>query len=184
MSPPMHHGEVAGGRRLLLLRHAKSSWSDAGLADRERPLNGRGRAACKQVARLLARPLPPPDRVLCSPARRARETWERVLAQLDWRSPAEFDESLYSATADSLLVRLRDLADSDRTVLLIGHNPALQDLALMLAGRGRADRLERMANKFPTAALADIDLGPGAWSALDTGAGRLLFFGTARDGSP
>lgn len=171
-----------GGRRLLLLRHAKSSWSDPGLADRDRPLNGRGRAACKQVGRFLARELSPPDRVLCSPARRTRETWERVSRELDWRCPVQVENSLYAATADSLLARLVALDDEDRSVLLIGHNPALQDLALLLAGQGRADLIDTLAARFPTAAFAEIALGPGPWSGLATGSGRLVRYVTAREG--
>jgi phosphohistidine phosphatase len=163
---------------LYLLRHAKSSWDDATLADRDRPLSTRGRKAAKRVREHLQSERIRPELVLCSPATRARETLERVAPALGARTRIEIEGSLYGASAESLAARLRLVPDDVRSVMLIGHNPGIHDLALALAGRG--EPLRRIYEKLPTGALVTIEL-PGRWSELAAGQGELTSFVSPRE---
>jgi phosphohistidine phosphatase len=166
-------------RRVYLLRHAKSSWKDGSLADRERPLAGRGRKAARAMARHLEDEGIRPDLVLCSPARRTRETLERIEDALGDGIEARFEEALYGATEATLLRSLNALPDEVDSVMLIGHNPGLEDLVLALASEGA--ELDRLKEKFPTAALATIDLPADRWSAIERGRGELVAFVRPRD---
>jgi phosphohistidine phosphatase len=151
-------------RTLYLLRHAKSSWADPTLPDRERPLAPRGRRDAKRVGEHLSRLATVPELVLCSSARRARETLEPLRSALGNTTSMLLEATLYAASADQLLDRLRAVPDGVASVLVIGHNPGLQDLALLLASAG-AD-LERLEAKFPTAALATLALPKATWGQL------------------
>jgi phosphohistidine phosphatase len=142
-------------KRLYLLRHAKSSWKQPELADRDRPLNGRGRRAAKTIGRHLRDQGIDPDLVLCSPARRTRETLERIEPSLG-RGGVKVEPELYGASAGELLERLRAVPGDVESVLVIGHNPGLADLTFRLCG---------FDEKFPTAALATLSCP--AWDALD-----------------
>jgi phosphohistidine phosphatase len=160
-------------RRLWLLRHAKSSWDDPDLPDRLRPLAPRGVRAAGAMARHLRAAAVAPDLVLCSPARRAVQTWEGVAAGVPPDTAVEIDEAIYHADADELFDRLRDVRSRIRSVLLVGHNPGLQDLAVDLVGSGDVGLRERLLTKFPTGALATIDV-PGDWHDLTWGAASVL----------
>jgi phosphohistidine phosphatase len=149
-------------RTLCLLRHAKSSWADPTLADSERPLAPRGRRDAKRIAKHLRRLGCEPELVLCSTAVRARETLELVRPALG-ASTVMLEEELYAASCDELLARTRLVPDTVPSVVLIGHNPGLQQLALLLASGG-AD-LGRLEAKFPTGALATLALAT-TWSRL------------------
>ncbi|HEU4356265.1 MAG TPA: histidine phosphatase family protein [Actinomycetota bacterium] len=157
--------------RLHLLRHAKSSWDEPGLADRDRPLAPRGTQAARRMAEHLRTAGVRPDVVLCSPAVRARQTLDLVLPAL--AEPAVLvEDPLYAADADALLDRLRSLPDGTDAAMVIGHNPTLQDLALDLASDG--PDLDRLREKLPTGALSTLafeglwrDLGPGS-AVLET----------------
>jgi len=160
-------------RRLVLLRHAKSDWPD--VADHERPLAKRGRRDAPAVGRWLGTSGYVPDAVVCSTARRARETWE--LASLGLNAvapdacPAVTDEPrVYEATVLGLLMLVREFDPAWRTVVIVGHNPGLAELALGLAGPGG-----EAPHKFPTAAVAVLGL-PGSWADAAPGEGRLLAF--------
>jgi phosphohistidine phosphatase len=166
-------------RRVYLLRHAKSSWKDHSLADRDRPLAGRGRRAAKAVAGHLEAEGIRPDLVLCSPARRTRETLERVADALGDGVETRLDESLYGAGEAELLACLQALPQQVRSVMLIGHNPGLEELALALASEGAG--LARLREKYPTAALATIDLPADRWSAVERGSGELVGYVRPRD---
>jgi phosphohistidine phosphatase len=159
-------------KRLLLLRHAKSSWDDPSLPDHDRPLAPRGRKAAKRIGAHVRREQIPPDLVLCSPAKRARETLDLVAPPGEIR----FERELYGATAADLVERLRRVPDNVDAVMLIGHEPAIRDLAVALIGRDSelADR------KFPTAALATLTF-TGAWSALGPERAELAAFVTPRE---
>ena len=137
--------------RLLLLRHAKSSWDDPSLADHERPLARRGHRAAESMAEHLRSSVPHPDLVLCSSALRTRETLDRM-SKAFGDAEVVVDDDLYGATEELLLERLRGVADRFETVAIIGHNPGVHDLAIALAGSGTD--LGRMRAKFPTGALA------------------------------
>ena len=164
-------------KRLLLLRHAKSSWDDPSLADRDRPLAPRGHKAAERMADHLRSSVPAVDLVLCSPALRTTETLEHVGGAF---ADAEMviEDGLYGAGDDELLDRLRQVSDDVRGVALIGHNPGIQELATELAGGG--EDLERMRTKFPTGALAVLAFD-GSWATLGPGGARLTSFVTPRD---
>jgi phosphohistidine phosphatase len=159
-------------RDLLLLRHAKSSWDDPELPDRERPLAPRGRRDAGRIARHLRRAGSTPDLVLCSPATRTRETLELVRPALG-DAAVLLEDELYAAPAGRLLERVHRVPDSVASLMLIGHNPGLQDLALLLAASG--DELERLRTKFPTAALATLAFDEG-WDRLARSAAALTAY--------
>jgi phosphohistidine phosphatase len=161
-------------RRIDLLRHAKSSWDDAGLADHDRPLTPRGRRAAMRIGRHLRDAGVEPELILCSSARRTQDT----LARLELTGPVSVERELYGASSDALLERLRETPDEVRSLLLLGHNPGIQDLAMLLAGEGPL-RAELGAG-FPTAALATLTF-EGGWPALRGGACELVAFVRPRE---
>jgi phosphohistidine phosphatase len=169
-------------RQLMLLRHAKSAWDDASMPDRDRPLNARGRravAAMRQAMRDLGLA---PDVVLVSTAKRTMQTLE-ALEPWDDTPLIEPMDSLYLANPMQLTAALHGVAETVRSVLLIGHNPGLHDLALALASpRGIAtggEPARALAAGFPTGALAEFVV-PGSWWDLREGGGRLVRFLTPR----
>jgi phosphohistidine phosphatase len=169
---------------LLLLRHAKSSWDDPGLADFDRPLAKRGKKAAPEIGAALAAKGLRPDLVLCSSAARTRETLDLVLKALGPPAPeVRYDEELYMATPRALIARLRQhMANpaSPQRVMLVGHNPGFEELARLLVGNGNADDRARLAEKFPTCAVAVIAFDADSWSAVEAGAGRLVHFLTPK----
>jgi phosphohistidine phosphatase len=165
-------------KRLYLLRHAKSSWKHPGLADHDRPLAGRGRRAAKAVARHLRAEGIDPELVLCSTARRARETLERIEPALG-RGAVRVERELYGAGADALLEHLRGVPDAVGSVLVIGHNPGLQQLALGLARPAPA--VAELEAKYPTAGLASLVFEGLSWRDLDRGSAELAGFVRPRD---
>src|SRR5690242_20069 len=177
------------GRALVLFRHAKSAWPD--VADHDRPLAPRGIHAAPVMGRWLREAGLLPGQVLCSTARRARETWQFAQAGLAATPPVTFDARIYEAAAPDLLAVIREVPPATGTLLLIGHNPAIEDLALLLAtspgaaagpvaaGAAPGD-MERMRSKFPTAAIAVLKFH-GGWPGLAPGQARLTAFVTPRD---
>ena len=166
-------GTEDAGRRLVLLRHAKSDWPD--VADDERPLAKRGRRDAPAVGRWLGASGYVPDAVVCSTARRARETWELVSAGLaavaPGASPAvRYEPRVYRATVLSLLMLVREFDPAWRTAVIVGHNPGLAELT---AGLASPDSAPQQA--FPTAAVAVLGL-PGPWAEAAPGEARLLAF--------
>ena len=160
-------------KRLALVRHAKSSWADPGIIDHDRPLSSRGRRAALLVGGHLRQVGLRPDLVLCSSATRAQETLE--LLQLPTGSEVLIDGELYAAPAGVLLARLRQVPAEVTCVLLIGHNPGIEELAGMLVAVGTP-----LPEKFPTAAVADLSLPIRTWRELDAGSGELSAFITPR----
>jgi phosphohistidine phosphatase len=165
-------------RRLLLLRHAKSSWDDPALGDHERPLAKRGRRATKAIARYLRSQDVRPELVLCSSARRTQETLERIRDALPNDIEVGVERDLYLASAVDLLDRMRLVPAEVGSVLLIGHNPAIQELALMLARP--AAEVDPIRQKFPTAALATL-IFDSPWEQLSPGRAELTGFVKPRD---
>jgi phosphohistidine phosphatase len=150
-------------RHLYLLRHAKSSWDDPTLADHDRPLAPRGHKATGLLAAHLRKKKIAPALVLCSPARRTVETFLDIEPALGEDVSVQAERELYGASAQALLERLQRVPDSVPSAMLIGHNPAIQDLATSLAqGSKRVGTLER---KYPTGALATFDF-EGDWTSL------------------
>ena len=167
---PHHELEIRAGRpmhTLYLLRHGKSSWADETLPDRERPLARRGRRDAKRIAKHLVRLEIAPELVLCSSAERTREMLELVRPALAATSTVRLEAELYAASADELLERIRAVPQAVSSVMVIGHNPGLQDLALLLASGGA--ELERLEAKFSTAALATLILANAPWRQLSEG---------------
>ena len=144
-------------KTLLVLRHAKSSWKEDSLPDRERPLNKRGREDAPKMGALLRKQDLLPDLVLSSPARRARSTAELVIEESGYDGEVEFRETLYSFESGSYLKALSELADTCQRVLVVGHNPAMEELVEALTGEYLP---------MPTAALAQIELPIEHWSEL------------------
>ena len=163
--------------RLFLLRHAKSSHDDPALADHDRPLAPRGERAAKTMGRYIRDHGVSPALVLCSSATRARETLDRLSAGIG-ESAVRIESELYEASAAELGERLRQIPDDVPSVMLIGHNPAIERLALDLAASG--PDLDDMARKFPTGALAVLEFD-AAWSGLDSDGARLVAFVKPRD---
>jgi phosphohistidine phosphatase len=161
-------------RTLLLLRHAKADPGPPDLSDHERPLNAKGRTAAEAMGRYLAARGHAPSLVLCSSSLRTVETLESVRDGLLGVARAMVEEPLYLASAGSLLARLSEVDDAEPSLLLIGHNPAIQQLACSLAVEGDARARERMARRFTPASCAVIAF-EGAWTQLSRG-GRLLDF--------
>lgn len=164
-------------KRLFLLRHAKSSWEDPELADHERPLAPRGRRTAKVIADHLRRERVAPDLVLCSSARRTRETLERIAPALGDDAPVQIEDELYAASEQRLLERVRAVEDGIESLLLIGHNPGIEQLALRLAGSG--EELAAVARKYPTGALATLEFS-GHWRELGPRSAELTGFVTPK----
>ena len=159
-------------RRLLLLRHAKSSWDNPRLADFDRPLNPRGRRDAPRMGIAMRAWGYVPDLVLCSTARRTRDTWALIGPRLAADVPVTYLDRLYEADAETLLCAVRNAPPGAGTVLLIGHNPGIEILTRRLAGPGSDPAGLRQVNaKYPTCALAVLGLENGDWSGLrDRGA--------------
>lgn len=168
-------------RRLLLLRHAKSD-RPPGVADLDRPLDARGREAAPRMGAYLASEGLQPDLALVSPSKRTRETWEAVAAALD-AVPLEIVETIYEAPPKALLDAVRAGPDTAGTLILVGHNPGMEALADRLVGAGPRAARNRLAQGFPTAALAVIEFDVARWSEID-GDGRLERFVRPKDLSP
>jgi phosphohistidine phosphatase len=166
-------------KRLYLLRHAKSSWDDPELRDRDRPLAPRGERAAVQLARHLARERVRPGLVLCSSAKRTRQTLKRILPALGKHVEVLIEDELYAASADALLARLRRLPDSVSAVMVVGHNPGLQQLALALARDG--PERPRVEDAFPTGALAILSVRRLTWAGLRPGDGEIVGYVVPRE---
>ncbi len=168
-------------RRLLLMRHAKSSWADPALSDRQRPLKRRGQEDAERIGRHLKREGLVPDRILCSPARRARQTGDCLLKGLGPAArniPIIIVEGLYEFDSPTRLRRhIARTAGNAGTLMVIGHNDALHELALQLAVDGPPALMRQLEEKFPTAAIAIIDMPVEDWTSLalpQPPAGRLV----------
>ncbi len=159
-------------RRLILLRHAKSDWPD--VPDEDRPLAKRGRRDAPVIGRWLRDHGYVPDAVVCSVARRTRQTWELVAPELGGSPSVTFEPRAYAASAVTLLYLARELPTRSRVALLIGHNPAISELATELAEPPAAAGVSRPAGiRFPTAAVAVLEF-TGDWPDLVPGQTRLL----------
>jgi phosphohistidine phosphatase len=161
-------------KRLVLLRHAKSSWSEPGLADHDRPLNGRGRRAAPVVGRHLRDAGLVPDLVLCSSAVRARATLAGL--GLPEEVDVRIEDDLYGADPDEIVARLRTVPDHVGSVLVIAHNPGLEELTELLVADARS-----CPDRFPTAAVAELRLPIERWDDLAPHRAVLASFVTPRE---
>lgn len=172
MTPPGH-------RRLILTRHAKSSWDDPLMADQDRPLNARGRSAARELGDFLASRGLEPEEVLCSTAQRTRETWDCVeAAVIETRPEISYIEDLYHASPMLMMQALRTA--SSPTVMMIGHNPGIAEFAASLPAQPIYDPEFR---KYPTCATLIVDFQIDDWSEVEPGRGSVLeFFTPSRRG--
>jgi phosphohistidine phosphatase len=163
-------------KTVFLLRHAKSSWDQPSLDDYDRPLAPRGKKAAPRVGRYLAREGLTPDRVLCSGARRAMQTWNLVSEELPSDIQLEVRDEIYHASPGNLMELIRALPDNEDSVLLVGHNPSFESLALQAARSGDDEALRSLAFKYPTGALAILDFDTSGWAKVEWGTGHLRAF--------
>ncbi len=162
------------------MRHAKSSWDDPVLDDFDRPLGARGRKAARRMGGYIERNGLVPDLVMCSAARRVRETWKLARESIDGEIRSSATRGLYLASSDRLLRAVRRVPDGVGRLLVIAHNPGIQELAIRLdadADDGRAGGpSDEMRAKFPTAALAVLSVDARSWSEVARGRARLVDF--------
>lgn len=159
-------------RRLLLLRHAKSSWEAPSLPDRDRPLSKRGRSAADRMGRLLRERDLVPDVVVCSSSVRTRETLERLGLE---GAETTLEDRLYGASGEELLARVREAPDVAGSLAVIAHNPGIQELAVELASGDAGSDADRLRAKFPTGALAVFEVDR-SWSKMGADGATLRSF--------
>jgi phosphohistidine phosphatase len=166
--------------RLILLRHAKSEKAEPGMRDHARRLNGRGRDDAPVIGAYMARHGLVPDRVLVSTAARTRETWDGVAAELGARPQVSYEERLYDAGPEAILAVIKETASAVRTLLVVGHNPGLHELARLLIASGDVEARERLNEGLPTSGLAVIDFAGKDWRKAHPHGGRLERFVSPR----
>lgn len=176
-------GQCSSMRQLLLLRHAKSSWEERDIPDHARPLNGRGLAAAAAMRTAMQGLGLAPDVVLVSTSRRTVQTLEALEPWADTPLVDRLD-SLYLASAPAMLKVIQEVGATARSVLIVGHNPGVHDLAMLLVGAQAASfdnpDIRRLAEGFPSGALAEFTITV-PWQSLDEGGGRLTRFLCPRD---
>lgn len=166
-------------RRLLLLRHAKTERAEPGERDRDRKLTKRGRDDAVLIGAYMQRHRLVPELAIVSPARRTQETWTLMAEAFAKPPKLVADERIYNAATEAL-IELVGEPRAARSVLIVGHNPGLHDLAVQLIAAGDVEARERVAEKLPTAGLVVIDLALEDWSRLRRHGGRLEHFVTPR----
>jgi len=167
--------------RLLLLRHAKSSWDDPEIDDFDRPLNTRGRRSAPLMGRHCAQHSLIPQMILCSSARRTRETLAGIMPYFANDVTIQTTRDLYMTTPDRHLALIHAADEGARTLMVIGHNPCLRDLAILLIGSGNPSLRAELDDKFPTAAVAVIDFDAKVWAEVTPGEGRIVAFFRPRE---
>lgn len=172
-------------KKLILLRHAKSSWKDTSLDDHDRPLNARGNAAAPVIGKWLADRGHRPDIVLCSSSVRTRETAEKLATTMPSLPDPVIEEGLYHAAPGTMLTRLRELPATCQTAMIIGHQPGLSTLTRMLADGRESRRCQRAYEHFPTAAAAILEIdclkNNSDWQSLDYRTARFADFAKPRE---
>ena len=162
-------------RRLLLARHAKSSWGDVSLRDHDRPLNARGRRSAPLVADALNDLGLTPDAVISSTSARTRETWARMEPVFEDGATVEFLPELYVASPHMVLAAIASVSPSAETLMVLGHNPSTHALAAFLSREGDPEQIQQLTRAFPTGAVAVIELAGERWEEAEDG-GELLHF--------
>ena len=172
-------------KRLLLLRHAKAVSGDAKTDDHDRALNARGQHDAARMGAEMHHRLYVPDLALCSTARRTVETWARLAAEFDAPPPVEFLDALYLASPKALLKLVQVTDDGINTLLVLGHNPGLEDCAAAMVEKptspDRRMMFEQMHDKFPTCALALLEFDVAHWRDVELGTGTLADFIRPKD---
>jgi phosphohistidine phosphatase len=160
-------------KRLAVLRHAKSSWDDPNLKDFDRPLNGRGRKSAKAVGKELKRRKMRFDFVIASPAVRVRETLDELFKGYSETLDVHFDDRIYETSEETLLEIVRGLPDDVKQPLLVGHNPGLERLIKMLTHDDDQGLRSHIKHKFPTGAVAVVNLPASSWAGVATRSGEI-----------
>lgn len=163
-------------RRLIILRHAKAERASPNGRDYDRPLSPLGREDAAKVGAYMAQHRLVPDLALVSAAKRTRETWTLVVAAMSLMPPVKFEERLYNATAETILPAIREAPPQAHSLCVVGHNPGLHQLCLVIVGSGTGETRHGLAEGLPTSGLVVIDLGPEAWDKLQPQQGRLERF--------
>jgi phosphohistidine phosphatase len=172
-------------KRLTLFRHAKSGWDDPVERDFDRPLNSKGKRAARVMGQYLRDHGLRYDRIAGSPALRVVETLEEMATTFGETIAPAWDKRVYLASAVTLLDVVHDTPDEVETLLLVGHNPGLEDLILMMVpDRADDEARDRVEQKYPTAAIAEIEFSADHWRDLKPGTGRLIRFVRPRDIDP
>ena len=166
--------------RLMLLRHAKTEKAEAGMRDHERRLNARGQHDAPLIGAYMARHALIPDRVMVSTSTRTRETWQHLAEALAAVPPVDYEERLYNAGSETILALAKHIEPPVRTLLMIGHNPGLHDLARLLIASGDVEARERLNEGLPTSGLAVIDFAAPDWGKVHPRGGRLERFVSPR----
>ena len=151
-------------KRLIVMRHAKSSWDDPALDDFDRPLNGRGKLAAPYMGALMRSKGLVPDVIVASPAKRARKTAKKARKAGEFAAPVTYEPGVYEASTGTLVDILSKVEDTNHTVLLVGHNPGMEGLVGYLTGTSAA---------MPTAAVAVLELTVDSWGQIDRDTGHL-----------
>ena len=167
---------------LTLFRHAKSSWDDSVPRDFDRPLNKRGEKAAVTMGLWVKRNGLTFDHVVASPAVRVTETIDQFIKGTGGRMDPNWDRRIYLASSATLMDVLRDQSDAHRNLLMVGHNPGLEDLVFdVCPDDGTSPLLDLVWEKYPTAAIARIELDIENWAKLDRGCGKITHFIRPRD---
>ena len=170
-------------KTLTLLRHAKSGWDDAALRDFDRTLNAKGKRAATIIGRHLRAEGIEFDRVVASPAVRVMETLDAVETGLGRKLAPQWDRRLYLASAETLIDVMRELPDEVARILIVGHNPGLEDLVLTLTLDEAGALRDAVEEKYPTASLAQMTFAQG-WDGVAAGTATLTRFVRPRDLDP
>lgn len=163
-------------KTILILRHAKSDWSQPFRTDFERPLAKRGLKDAPRMGEVLDLFACVPDRILSSPALRARQTAELAVKACGYRKSIHWEDSFYGGTCEDLILALQALPDTIERPMLIGHNPTLEETVALLLARCGEDWSEEYAIRIPTAGLVCLDVGITDWADLEPGDGVLRWF--------
>jgi phosphohistidine phosphatase len=168
-------------KRLCLMRHAKSDWNHPELEDSQRTLNGRGVKSAEFLAGFIVDKGWTPDHALCSTAVRARSTIKPLAEKLTGHCAVDYRDDLYMAMPATLLAAVHELDDANETVLIVAHNPGLEMLAVELSDAESDETSARMADHFPTGALAVFQFEVDKWRDVARGTGHVAFYGKPRE---
>ncbi|HSQ00441.1 MAG TPA: histidine phosphatase family protein [Candidatus Dormibacteraeota bacterium] len=171
-------------KKLILLRHAKSGWDDPVPRDFDRPLNAKGLRAARAIGHFAQAAGIRFDTIVASPALRVTETLAEFGNGFGEMPEPGYDRRIYLASAQTLLEVIQGLDDKSDAVLMVGHNPGLEDLVFLLVPEGEDDAREQVEEKYPTASIAEITLGIDHWSDAEVGSGTLDRFTRPRDLDP
>ena len=165
---------------LTMLRHAKSSWGDTSLSDKERPLNGRGKSQAQQMGTHLTQKEIEPELIICSTAKRARQTLKQIMTHWQTNANVIYEDRLYLASTNSIVTLLAEHGSSVSHIMIIGHNPGFHQLASTLADTGDENDLATLSQRYPTATLCVIKSKAEQWKNIDQNTGELAIFTTPK----